>query len=244
MKKHLAPLLGMALVLTACTGGNQAAPAVTTVQTPSRPASPSSAPPTPAATTPAPVPSETPSPVSSPTTLPAAPEPTQAPAPTQAPPPALNGNLQTSPRGNLIKQVGELAGIRDASGEYLAAFTVNDIIVDIPCTDELADPPENGHFVALDVSVETSPNMLNSDLIQQFSMSSLTFQAIGPDGVTSNAGADSAATLFCLDNSVQLPANIGPGEKAQGLVLLDVEDPTGTLIYEDFWTDSAWEYAY
>lgn len=171
--------------------------------------------------------------------------PAPVPTPTQAPSaPAPSGNSQTSPRGNLIKQVGELAGIRDASGEYLAAFTVNDIIVDIPCTEELADPPENGHFVALDVSVETSPNMLNSDLIQQFSMSSLTFQAIGPDGVTSNAGADSAATLFCLDDSVLLPGNIGPGEKAQGLVLLDVENPTGILIYEDFWTDSAWEYAY
>ncbi|MPY12102.1 hypothetical protein FNH21_15515 [Arthrobacter sp. KR32] len=98
--------------------------------------------------------------------------------------------------------------------------------------------------MALDVSVETSPNMLNSDLIQQFSMSSLTFQAIGPDGVTSNAGTDSTATLFCLDDSVLLPGNIGPGEKAQGLVLLDVENPSGILIYEDFWTDSAWEYAY
>ncbi|MHA7190513.1 hypothetical protein ACX80N_09515 [Arthrobacter sp. MDT2-16] len=191
------------------------------------------------AMTPAPVPAETLSPTAAPTALPPAPAPTQAP-PAQAPP----GNSLTSPRGNLVKQVGELAGIRDANGEYLAAFTVNDIIVDIPCTDELADPPENGHFVALDVSVETSPNMLTSDLIQQFSMSSLTFQAIGPDGVTSNAGTDSAATLFCLDDSVQLPGNIGPGEKAQGLVLLDVENPTGTLIYEDFWTDSAWEYAY
>ncbi len=240
MKKHFAPLLGMALVLTACTGGNQATPPETPAQTPSESAAPSSAPPTPAVTTPAPVPPDTPSPASAPTTLPPPPAPTQAPPP----PPAPGGNLQTSPRGNLVKQVGELAGIRDASGEYLAAFTVNDIIVDIPCTGELADPPENGHFVALDVSVETSPNMLNSDLIQQFSMSSLTFQAIGPDGVTSNAGTDSVATLFCLDDSVQLPGNIGPGEKARGLVLLDVENPTGTLIYEDFWTDSAWEYAY
>lgn len=124
------------------------------------------------------------------------------------------------------------------------AFTVNDIIVDVPCTEEWADPPEHGHFVALDVSVETSPNMLGSDLINEFSMSSLTFQAIGPDGVTSNAGTDSAATLLCLDDAVELPSNTGPGEKAQGLVLLDVEHPTGALVFEDFWTDSAWEYGY
>jgi len=169
------------------------------------------------------------------------PAPTQAaPSPAAAPP----GNVQTSPRGNLIKQVGELAGIKDASGEYLVAFTVDNIIVDVPCTGTLAEAPENGHFVAVEVSVETSPNMLNSDLIQQFSMSSDTFQAIGPDGVTSNAGTDSFATLFCLDDAVLLPSDIGPGEKAQGMVLLDVEHPSGTLIYEDYWTDSAWEYTY
>ncbi|TYD00089.1 hypothetical protein FQ377_01060 [Arthrobacter echini] len=137
-----------------------------------------------------------------------------------------------------------MAGIKGADGEYLVSFTVNDIAVDVQCTESFADAPENGHFVALDVSVETSPNMLNSDLIQQFSMSSYTFQAIGPDGVTSNAGADSVATLFCLDDSVLLPTDIGPGEKAQGIVLLDVENPSGTLVYEDYWTDSAWEYSY
>ncbi|NOJ60575.1 hypothetical protein [Arthrobacter sp. 260] len=140
--------------------------------------------------------------------------------------------------------MGELAGIRDANGEYLVTFVVNDIVVDIPCTEQFAEPPENGHFVALDVSVETSPNMLDSDLIQQFSMSSYTFQAIGPDGVTSNAGADSVATLFCLEDSLLLPTDIGPGEKANGLVLLDVASPSGILIYQDFWTGSAWEYAY
>lgn len=246
MKKYIAPLLGIALVVTACTDRNQAAPAETTVQTTPEPATASSAPASPLGATLAPAPSETPTAAVLPTTTPLAPQPTTAPASTQAPPspPAPGGNTQTSARGHLIKQVGELAGIRDEGGEYLATFTVNDIIVDVPCTDELADPPQNGHFVALDVSVETSPNMLNSDLIQQFSMSSLTFQAIDPDGVTSNAGTDSWATLFCLDDSVQPPGNIGPGEKANGLMLLDVENPKGILIYEDFWTDNAWEYAY
>lgn len=242
MNKHLAPLLGMALLLTACSpGGNEATPENTATESPSASAAPApSVSPTPTATTAVPTPSATPKMAPAPTTPPPAAAPTQA-----APPPAAApANPQTSPRGNLVKQVGELAGIKDATGEYLAAFTVNDIIVDIPCTDELASAPENGHFVALDVSVETSPNMLNSDLIQQFSMSSSTFQAIGPDGTTSNAGTDSAATIFCLDNSVLLPSTIGPGEKANGLVLLDVQQPSGTLIYQDYWTDSAWEYTY
>lgn len=126
----------------------------------------------------------------------------------------------------------------------MVAFTVNEIIVDIPCTEPFTQPPENGHFVALDVSVETSPNMLTSDLIQEFSMSPWDFQAIAPNGVTSNAGADSFATIGCLDDSVLLPGTIGPGEAAKGLVLLDVADPAGVLIFRDYQTDSGWEYAY
>jgi hypothetical protein len=153
-------------------------------------------------------------------------------------------NPQTSPRGNLIKQRGELAGIKDANGQYLVSFTVNSINVDIACTDPSATPAENGHLVAVDVSVETSPSMLDSDLIQQFNMSSSRFGVISPDGTTSNAGAYSAATLFCLDNSVFLPSTIGPGEKARGIVVLDVEYSAGTLIFEDIWTDRGWEYTY
>lgn len=243
MRKHLAPLLGMALILTACSGGgSETAPAETAAQPPSASAAPA---PPPAPTTAAPIPSATSSTVPAPPPPPAPTTPPPAPAPTQAaPPPPPPANPQTSPRGNLIKQRGELAGIRDANGEYLVSFTVNAIDIDVPCTGPYADPPEHGHFVAVDVSVETSPKMLDSDLIQQFSMSSSTFQAIGPDGVTSNAGTDSVATLFCLDDSVLLPGTIGPGEKARGIVLLDVEHPTGTLVYEDYWTDSAWEYTY
>jgi hypothetical protein len=246
MRKRIAVIVGLALTLTACSSGtNEAAPPESPAPSPSESVAvtPSAAP-TQAPTAAPPTPSAAPT-TPAPTTPPPAPAPTQEapPAPTTpaAPPPA---STQTSPRGNLIKQVGELAGIRDANGEYLVSFTVNDIIVDIPCTDSSAEPSEHGHFVAVDVSVETSPNMLNSDLIEQFSMSSLTFQAIGPDGVTSNAGTDSFATLFCLDDAAELPSNIGPGETARGLVLLDVEHPAGTLIYEDYWTDSAWEYTY
>lgn len=236
MKNHFAPLLGIVLVLAGCsTGGEEETAPIDRVSegagssldsVPTLAASPIA---TSITQSPTPQPNPTPSPTA-----------TQASQPLPAPP----GSPQTSVRGNLIKQVGELAGIRDANGEYLVSFVVNDIVVDIPCTDEFSEPSENGHFVALDVSVETSPNMLDSDLIQQFSMSSYTFQAIGPDGVTSNAGTDSVATLFCLEDSLLLPTDIGPGEKANGLVLLDVASPSGILIYEDFWTDSAWEYAY
>ncbi|TDK25598.1 hypothetical protein E2F48_10145 [Arthrobacter crusticola] len=143
-----------------------------------------------------------------------------------------------------MKQIGENAGIKDANGELLVSFVVNRIAVDIQCTDELASPPENGHFVALVVSVQTSPNMLNSDLINEFNFSASNFTAIAPDGTTSNASPDTAAIIFCLDDSVLLPYSIGPGENVNGLVLLDLANPSGILVAEDFWTESAWEWAH
>lgn len=147
-------------------------------------------------------------------------------------------------RGNLVKQIGESAGVRDENGEYLVTFVVNSISTDVVCAEPSASPAENGLFAVLDVSVETSPNMLNSELIEYFSMDATSFTAIGPDGTTSNASPFTAATLFCLDESEVLPSSIGPGEKARGKVLLDLQNPSGTLIYEDFWTDSRWEWTY
>jgi hypothetical protein len=143
-----------------------------------------------------------------------------------------------------VKQIGETAGIKDANGQFLVSFVVNRIIVDIPCTDEFAEPPENGHFVAVDVSVQTSSSMLNSDLINEFNMSASNFTAIAPDGTTSNASPDSAATIFCLDDSVLLPYAIGPGENVNGMILLDLANPSGILVAEEYWTESAWEWVY
>lgn len=121
---------------------------------------------------------------------------------------------------------------------------VNSISTNVACTGSSPEPSENGVFAVIDVSVQTSPNMLESELIEYFNMDADAFTAIGPDGVTSNASPFSAATFFCLDDSELLPSSIGPGENARGKVLLDLEDPSGILIYEDFWTDSAWEWTY
>ncbi|MHA7279783.1 hypothetical protein ACX80H_08520 [Arthrobacter sp. MDT2-2] len=147
-------------------------------------------------------------------------------------------------RGNLVKQIGETAGIRDANGEYLVTFVVNSISTDVVCTASDPEPSENGVFAVVDVLVQTSPNMLNSDLIEYFNMDADAFTAIGPDGTTSNASHFTAATFYCLDDSEVLPSSIGPGETARGKVVLDLQNPSGTLIYEDFWTESAWEWTY
>lgn len=123
-------------------------------------------------------------------------------------------------------------------------FVVNSISNNVVCSGPYAGSSENGVFVAVDVSVQTSPNMLNSDLIENFNIDAGGFTAIGPDGVTSNVSPYTAASLSCLSEAELLPTTIGPGENAKGKVLLDLQSPSGTLVLEDWWTDSAWEWTY
>lgn len=240
MMKPTSLLIALALLSTGCTGGD----------TPTVEASVDASPPTTSdAPTASPIESMSPTPTSSPTTTQAAPttaptiEETAAPPPEQ--PPADAAAPALSPRGHLVKQIGEPAGIIDGNGERLVNFVVNSITPDVQCTEEFADPAENGVFVAVDVSVQTSPAMANPDaFISTFEMSPWMFSAISPDGVSSNASPDTFASFICMDDSVLLPSSIGPGENAEGIVLLDLQYPSGILIFEDFYTDSSWEWSY
>lgn len=150
-----------------------------------------------------------------------------------------------SERGNVIKAIGEAAAIIGDDGQPLVTFVVNSITLDVVCTEAGAEPAENGHLLAVDVSVQTSPAMADPDaLISTFDMSSYSFRTIAPNGTSSNAAADSFATLFCLNDAALLPSSIGPGENVTGIVLLDVETPQGVLIYENVWISDAWEWNY
>lgn len=246
MNRRLAPVVGIALLISACSTP-QATETPAPSSAPAETVSSSPGPATPAPATSEPVAPETPAHTPSSTPPPAAPmpqPPPPAPAPPAPPAPPAQPGTQTSIRGNLIKQIGETAGIRDANGEYLVTFVVNSISNNVVCSGPYAGPSENGVFVAVEMSVQTSPNMLNSDLIESFSIDASGFTAIGPDGVTSNVSPYTAASLSCLSEADSLPTTIGPGENVRGKVLLDLQSPSGTLVFEDWWTDSAWEWTY
>lgn len=162
-------------------------------------------------------------------------EPTEE-ATTQAP------AAEKSERGNLVKQIGEGAGLT-YEGEQTVSFVINSITVDAPCTAEFATPPENGHIVVLDVSVKTEP-ALAEDPFGEFWMSPSSWKAIAPNGTTSNASSGTAAAFGCLPQQEMLPQSIGPAEQATGKVVLDVENPSGILIFQDPSASAGWEWTY
>lgn len=230
--KHALTAAILTLLLTGCggtdVGNGVAAPSVPPAAEPTPEPEPTTAAPT----------QEPPKEVTEEPTEEITEEPTEEPT-TEAP------AVETSVRGNLVKDIGEAAGILGENGEPLATFVVNSITPDVICTEDYVEPAQNGVFLAVDVSVQTSPAMAEPDsILTSFDMSSAMFRTIAPNGTSSNASADTSATLFCLDDSVLLPSSIGPGENVRGIVLLDVETPSGILIYEDYWTDSGWEWNY
>jgi hypothetical protein len=225
LKKYLVPLSLAAMLLAGCSSPTPAeAPSVEPAAGASSEAAPSEA-----TSSETPVLSE-PSPLPEETTL----EPT---ASDDGRPEGTYSN-----RGNLVLAPGQGAAITNSEGVDTATFVVNSIVVDAPCTQEDAELAEHGHFITLDVSVETLPVMAEDQ--GSFSMDPYNFKPIAANGTTSNADPGTIAAMYCYDDAAMLPSSIGPGEKATGLVVLDVESPTGVLVYNDFSSMYGWEWAY
>lgn len=215
MNKSLVPFALSALLLTGCSTGTNS-PEAPTVE--------------PAA------------PTSSEGATPEASESTTASAAATAEATSAAPEAEKSTRGNLIKQIGEGAGLTEA-GKQTVTFVVNSITVDVPCTGEFAQPPVNGHILVLDVSVVTEPGLAES-LDPTFQMNPFWFTEIAPNGTTSNADLGTAPTYGCLPDAEVLPQMMGPGENVTGKVVLDVTNPSGTLVFKYGGAPVGWEWTY
>ncbi|MER2134461.1 MAG: hypothetical protein ABS910_07245 [Arthrobacter sp.] len=155
--------------------------------------------------------------------------------------PSASAGPEKSPRGNLVKELGEGAGMSGENGEQVFTFAVNSIAVDPGCTSEYATAPENGHFVVLDISVETHPAMADDQFMNPLNLSAHNIKLIAPNGTTSNASLATGSAYMCLNDAEMLPSAFGPAEKATGKIVVDTESPNGTLIVSAYGQD-AWEY--
>lgn len=171
-----------------------------------------------------------------PTTSEAAPSTTAEPTPT---------GPQRNERGNLVKKLGESAGYLDENGNEVITFSV-DAVRPINCTEEFAEPPENGHFIAVDMRIATSPEMANVDYLSYFSISPVEFQYIPPGGGPVVSEISTMATYGCLPYGELLTSDqMMPGSQYAGTIVLDVPKPHGTLIYRPSMGDgTGWEWGF
>ncbi|MET3203942.1 UNVERIFIED_ORG: hypothetical protein ABIB21_000718 [Arthrobacter sp. UYEF13] len=120
---------------------------------------------------------------------------------------------------------------------------INSIQVDLPCTNKYAQPSKNGHFVALNVSMETDPALAES-VNPQFGLAGYAWKAIASNGTTFNGDIMTASSFMCLNDEEKFPSALGPGEKATGTIVLDVPTPTGVLVHKQGFMPAGWEWEY
>ena len=179
----------------------------------------------------------------------ASPTPAEDTTPTPTPEETETADVERSQRGNVIKEVGETAlsayDAADVEGTTWLEFQVTDIEVDGTCTAEFAEPPENGSFIFVSLSVSTASNWppdmegINVDFIPT------DWSIVGQDGLT-ESNLDTIATYSCLPEGELLPVNgIGPGENVVGKVVLDSANPSGVLVFRPWWGGGpGWEWAF
>ncbi|GAA1128558.1 hypothetical protein [Citricoccus alkalitolerans] len=154
-------------------------------------------------------------------------------------------------RGDLIKAVGEVAGMEnpnDPDAPNIFQFKITGINPGV-CTSTYSDAPADGnYFLQVDLEVETTKEMREVFEESGASPASLMFHndwhGFASNGTRMNS-IDSGATQMCLDESGQIPYQIGSAEKALGSVILEVSDTKGEIAHRPWFMDgTGWTWQY
>jgi hypothetical protein len=167
---------------------------------------------------------------------------TSAPVTTSAP---ATQEAKKSARGNFVKALGEPTAITSqVTKKQVANFAINAITLDAPCTNPLSEASQNGHYVVLDIAAETTPELAESSF-PRFNINSTMFRFVGADGTTYNGRVSSIPSLNCLPASEAFPVvGMAPGEKVGGKIVLDVPEPSGTIVFRPEGSKSGWEWTF
>lgn len=156
--------------------------------------------------------------------------PVSAPKVTPIAKPTPTVDTSKSVRGNLLMSVGDIGTISDSGTKAVKTkFTVNSIDP-IVCDQPYSRATENGQLVAVDMTVETTPELAN-DSYPNYRLSSHDFKFIADNGTTFTGDLGTVATYSCLDDTVQFPSGgMGPAEKLNAKIVLDLPAAHGILV--------------
>lgn len=165
-------------------------------------------------------------------------QPAQSEAASQAP----QGSKEND-RGNISKTIGETAAFGSDTIESSAVrFKVMEI-KPFECTREPDFGPGNGHMVAVTIDVETGkdlPEQTGSDLV---SLNAGLWKGYSVDGKRMNT-VSSDKVYNCVDDRSVLLPDLGPAEKATGIVLLDCPSVPTSLAFSFPQQGNSWEWEY
>jgi hypothetical protein len=155
------------------------------------------------------------------------------------------GEAVTSDRGNLVKEIGQVAGVmNEDTGDIMVEFTPTDVETDFSCNNDWSEPSENGQYVAFTFEVETFPALSDDEdpFYGTFGINEFNLTAFSNDGERQNDITGNS--WMCLDESESLPADIGPGQKAEGKVVIDTALESGILVFSPLFDGTGWEWKF
>jgi hypothetical protein len=148
-------------------------------------------------------------------------------------------------RGNLVKGIGELAGVGGLErGVHTAVWSIDGIETGIDCTEPYQSAEPEGHLTTVDLNLSTGPDWDEyTGGYGYVSPSYFTF--IDSKGVT-HSDLETIATYSCLPESQTFnDGSLGAGQNFTGKIILDLPDTEGTLVFTPSWdiyNTSGWEY--
>lgn len=149
---------------------------------------------------------------------------------------------ETSERGFMVKRIGDESALLKSDGKTrVASWTLTGIDVDVQCTAPYSEPPQNGHYVALNFDVETFEDLIDVHGYP-FSLSGNMWQYYLADGTLWNGMPTSGNTYSCLTDTETLPNQIGESTKASGRIVFDLPTTDGILAFSDDGWLNGWEY--
>jgi hypothetical protein len=133
----------------------------------------------------------------------------------------------------------ESAIVDPFSGDEVGYITVRSVEVDPGCSNPAAPPPENGHFLVVEL---TAGVYRQAD--DALSLTGLEFRVEGPDGETENDVGTTFAALACDANrTTSTLTEIRPGYEYDGPIVLDSAHTSGTLVFAPItMNESKWAY--
>ncbi|MGY1601706.1 hypothetical protein [Geodermatophilus sp. SYSU D00815] len=145
-------------------------------------------------------------------------------------------------RNNIVKQLGQEGGFADTTGkEQVFSFAVDNITVNPVCDSGFAQPPANGHYIAVDIRASTTANYTEQGIPVLFTADQ--FQVIGPDGVT--VTSLNGNSYSCLHESRRITQDfLGDAQQYRGTVILDSPVDHGSLVFLVAGTDGGWEWTF
>jgi len=173
-------------------------------------------------------------------------QPVATPTPSPSATPTAESRYGTSTknaRGNLVKAIGQLSGgsVSPTDPTVVVEFTLTAIDPNFKCTNQYAQAPANGHFVALTFDVQTTADLAKA-AFPEWSIMSSDFRVFAPDGTRENDSTGNSSG--CLKESEALPAFMGPGEHAVGKVVLDTAQTTGSIVLANGGGSTGWEWGF